>query len=85
MRICQRQRKRRSFTYRFIGDGCHRPVFTSRLVDNIFNGKNTPYIVVGILGIAALGVKAFVEIMDHKYSVSVEEGETSVSFAPQKN
>lgn len=57
----------------------------NRLVDNIFNGKNTPYIVVGILGIAALGIKAFNDVMEHDYSITVEKGDTTVSFAPQKN
>ena len=59
----------------------------NRLLDNVFNGKNTPYLVVGFLGVTYLLsdlIKDVVhDVMEHKYSVKVEEGETSVSFAPQ--
>lgn len=55
----------------------------NRLMDNIFNGKNTPYLVGGILGITYLTFKLIGGVMEHKYSVNIEKGETSVSFAPQ--
>ena len=59
----------------------------NRLLDNLFNGKNTPYLVVGAIGVtyflADLIKDVVHDVMEHKYSVKVEEGETSVSFAPQ--
>ena len=57
----------------------------NRLIDNIFNGKNTPYLVAGVVSIVGIVGYVAIKSMQHKYSVSIEKGETSVSVAPQNN